>query len=167
MDPRKNYGKAFVFDQGALDDEITKKIDASNTALNPTSKENTDFMTAANNPIVKSFESTRGKGLAGFITAMTLDYAESTWETDHGSKAPKSINVSITFSPVHDLPLGMDAHGKLIAPSHPVGAYVGSDPYHELNHIPTELRDVEVSVSSKKAYEEAIASRAHGGGKGR
>ena len=79
------------------------------------------FFAAENNAIVRSFESTRGTGLAGFITSLSLNYEEATWSTSAtDGKAPKEVSISMTFSPVHDLPVGLDHQGRLRALSHPV-----------------------------------------------
>lgn len=128
------HGTHIDFDPIQVGDAAMKKVDKAikSKGLNPSDEKNVNFMDAKNNPIVASFEATRGRGLAGFITALSLDYTESNWETTPGSRAPQTVSVSMTFSPVHDLPLGLDAHGQLLAPSHPVGGLVGTDPYDEL-----------------------------------
>ena len=55
------------------------------------------------NPIVKAFESTQGRGLAGVITQLDYQYHDSTWETARiGSKSPQYMRVQLTFSPMHD-----------------------------------------------------------------
>lgn len=90
------------------------------------------FFSAENNPIVRSFESTRGRGLAGFITEMNFDWAESTWETSPGQRAPKMINVSVSFTPIHDIPMGLDSDGMMRSLPYNVGGIsrgVGADPY--------------------------------------
>ena len=78
------------------------------------------------NPIVRSFESARGRGLAGVITTMDLDYAleEINWDVKMGSKAPQAVKVSMSFNVIHDITPGLDAHGALRAPTHPVGPTV-------------------------------------------
>ena len=84
------------------------------------------------NPIVRSFESSRGRGMAGFITGMTMDWADSTWEIDKGSRAPISLKISVTFSPIHDIPLGLDSDGAMRAVAYGVGLHsnaLGGDPY--------------------------------------
>jgi hypothetical protein len=84
------------------------------------------------NPIVRSFESSRGRGMAGFITGMTMDWADSTWEIDKGSRAPISLKISVTFSPIHDIPLGLDSDGAMRAVAYGVGRHsnaLGGDPY--------------------------------------
>ena len=84
------------------------------------------------NPIVRSFESSRGRGMAGFITGMTMDWADSTWEIDKGSRAPISLKISVTFSPIHDIPLGLDSDGAMRSVAYGVGRHsnaLGGDPY--------------------------------------
>lgn len=95
---------------------------------------NEDFE-ANNNPVVRSFDSTHGKGLAGFITQLNLEYDNAKgWGTtdvqneerkqwSENLRAPMHAKISITFAPIHDLPLGLDHRGRIIAPSHPVGSY--------------------------------------------
>lgn len=83
-----------------------------------------EFMDPEKNAIVKSFESVGGKGLAGFIASMDIDWMENvTWEIDPGSKAPKMCTVTMTFSPVHDIAPGLDHFGFTRAPVYPVGWY--------------------------------------------
>ena len=79
------------------------------------------FFSADNNPIVRSFESTRGRGLAGVITSMNFDWSEATWSTDGDRKAPKMCSVSIQFNPIHDITPGLDADGFTRAPVYPAG----------------------------------------------
>lgn len=86
------------------------------------------------NPVIRSFESTRGRGLAGFITDIKFDWNESTWETETGKRAPKYMKVSVTFAPIHDIPLGMDTNGALRSVAYNVGSLsktVGNDPYDD------------------------------------
>jgi len=76
------------------------------------------------NTIAKSFRSTGGKGLAGFIDQMTFDwYERTTWDLDTGRKVPKMCKVTITFTPVHDIYPGLGADGHNRAPIYPVGPY--------------------------------------------
>jgi hypothetical protein len=81
-----------------------------------------DFFSSDKNAIVRSFESTQGKGLAGFITSLSFDYSDSTWSIDEGSRAPKSVAITMAFAPIHDLPVGLDSDGRMRAMSHPVGS---------------------------------------------
>lgn len=75
-----------------------------------------------NNPVLNAYESSKGEGLAGFITNLDINYNEQLWETsEEGSKAPHSVKVSISYSPIHDIPLGIDKEGMLTAPAYNVG----------------------------------------------
>jgi hypothetical protein len=83
-----------------------------------------DFMDPENNALVKSFESVKGKGLAGFITDMSFDWMNQTlWEITPGSKAPQMCVVTMAFSPLHDITPGLDSVGFNRAPIYPVGLY--------------------------------------------
>jgi hypothetical protein len=137
-------------------------------------KKESDFINSPKNPIVKSFESARGKGLAGFITSLGLEYDESTWEIDIGRRGPKTVGISLGFSPVHDLPLGLDHAGELIAPSHPVGAAVSVDPYatfdakadkssfvDKANAPSNKKGDPLGRVEDRAAYNRAVAREDH------
>ncbi len=76
----------------------------------------------SNNPITRSYESGMSRGLAGFITNLDVSYNESTWETSRiGSKAPMMVKINIGFSPIHDIPPGLDHNGMLRAPVYNVG----------------------------------------------
>jgi len=85
----------------------------------------TEFMLPANNAIVRSFESTSGKGIAGFIDSLSFDwYDKVTWDTtDIERKAPKMCKVTIAFTPVHDIAPGLDSEGYNRAPIYPLGPY--------------------------------------------
>jgi hypothetical protein len=76
------------------------------------------------NPIIRSFNSTAGRGLAGFITNMSMNYSEATWDTSliHGQRAPMTVQIDINFDVVHDIAPGLDADGYMRAPLWPVGA---------------------------------------------
>ena len=83
-----------------------------------------NFMSADKNVIVKSFESTGGKGLAGFIDSINFDwYDRTTWDIEIDRKAPKMCKVTISFTPIHDISPGLDAHGNNRAPIYPLGPY--------------------------------------------
>lgn len=74
------------------------------------------------NPIFKSFESTKGKGLAGFVKAIKLDWNESVWSVDgYNGKAPTLLKVNIDFAPIHDIQPGIDNNGFTTAPVYRVG----------------------------------------------
>ena len=77
------------------------------------------------NPILKSFKSTSGKGLAGVITSFKVNYsdAKANWGTTWTDqlRAPMFVTISITLAVIHDIPLGLDANGVMMAPIWPVG----------------------------------------------
>lgn len=76
------------------------------------------------NPIFKSFESVRGRGLAGFIKSMNFEIDEnSTWETSGlNNRAPKMVRVSMQFLPIYDIQPGLDHNGYNNAPIYNVGS---------------------------------------------
>jgi len=74
------------------------------------------------NPIVQGFNSTKGKGLAGFIKSMKMDFTESTWETeDENSKAPMRLKIDIEFAPIHDINPGLGADGFMTGAPYNIG----------------------------------------------
>jgi hypothetical protein len=79
------------------------------------------------NSITKSFESTGGKGLAGFITSLAYTWYDdnTTWEITPGSKAPMMCKITMQFSPVHDIPMGLDHNGFMRSYPYPVGKVIG------------------------------------------
>jgi len=81
------------------------------------------FMNSDNNSIVRSFRSTGGRGLAGFIESMGFDWMAGTWDTSDGRKAPKMCKITISFSPIHDITPGLDSNGQNRAPIYPIGPY--------------------------------------------
>ena len=92
------------------------------------------FMNSENNPIVKSFNSSRGRGLAGAITQLSFNWLEFPWEIDWNSRAPIACKVQIGFDVIHDLPPGIDHAGFNRAPIYNVGdvmEYVAGDPYDD------------------------------------
>jgi len=96
-----------------------------------------NFFDANKNFIVRSFESSRGRGLAGFITGLSFDWAEATWDIDPGRRAPKMAKISVSFAPIHDLHLGLDHNGMMTSVPFNVGAIsnvIGGDPYDEVNY---------------------------------
>ena len=94
------------------------------------------FMRADQNPMVRSFESTSGRGLAGVISRLSYEWldAGNTWEIDWNSRAPKFAKVSIGFDVIHDIPPGLDYSGYNRAPIYNVGdtmQKIAGDPYRD------------------------------------
>ena len=82
----------------------------------------TNFLRPENNAVVRSFEEVGGKGLAGFITSMQMSWIKdnSVWETDLDARAPKTFEIQMVFSPVHDIAPGLDHDGYTRAINYPV-----------------------------------------------
>lgn len=53
-----------------------------------------------------------GLGLPGFISNLDFDYSDSIWELKKGSKVPRSVKVSLSFTVLHDMPIGRREDGK-------------------------------------------------------
>ena len=85
------------------------------------SEEVATFMTPANNTIVRSFRSAGGQGLAGFIESMQFDWMAGTWDTSDGRKAPQMCKITMSFTPVHDIPPGLSSDGQNRAPIYQLG----------------------------------------------
>ena len=80
-----------------------------------------------NNPITAAYETTLGKGLAGFITMLDVNYQDQLWETEvDGSKAPKLVKLTVNFAPLHDIPPGLDADGAMRAPVYNTGRIINT-----------------------------------------
>ena len=85
--------------------------------------EGKSFFDPSTNAVVRAFETTQGKGLAGMITSLKFTWLDdtNTWEVTRGSRAPMWCRVDIGMDVIHDLPLGMSHDGFMIAPAYPVG----------------------------------------------
>ena len=121
-------------------------VDASGLSLGLSEEQR--FLSAENNSIIRSFESTRGRGLAGVIKGLKFDWlTENTpWEIDWGSRAPQVCKVTITFAPIHDIPPGIDYEGFNRAPIYNVGKLAQSmagDVYDDGGQSSKETYDFE------------------------
>ena len=102
---------------------LSENKDLGNSAY---SKEASNFMSDSDisgqgNVISKSFRSSGGKGLAGFIDSINFDwYNQVHWEIDEGRKAPMNCKVTLSFSPIHDITPGLDHKGHNRAPIYDV-----------------------------------------------
>lgn len=86
-----------------------------------------EFLDENKNALVKSFNSVKGKGLAGVIESINIDwYDKVQWEIDPSRTAPKMCKISISFTPIHDISPGIDSNGYNRAPVYPVGYAMGS-----------------------------------------
>ena len=121
-----------IFD--AIEDDLNAFKSQVTDELDPEGAVET-FLSPENNAVVRAFDSSKGRGLAGVITQMGLDYNDGLWGTSQEAgisegnlRAPKTVTVSLSFSPIHDMPLGLSHEGDLMAPSHPVGALATDEP---------------------------------------
>ena len=112
--------------------------------INPSNTNADRFMNEFNNPIVRSFNTTRGRGLAGFMDSVTFDWSPKTtpWETDWNSRAPIGARISFNFKVVHDIPPGLDHSGFNRAPLYNVGDI--------MNHVAGDVYDDDGMASKRK-----------------
>lgn len=102
-----------------------------------------------NNPFTKAYETSRGRGLAGFITNLDFNYNEIPWDTEkRGGKAPMMTTVTISFAPIHDIPPGIDHEGIMRAPVYNTG--------HINNKIFGDVYDEKDINDSRKSLNEQI-----------
>lgn len=100
------------------------------------------FMDPFNNPITRAYETNVGRGLAGTLGAVSFNWVEFPWETDHNSRAPQGVKIQFKLDVIHDLPPGLDHSGYNRAPLYNVGDImkgVAGDP-HPDNGAMSEIR---------------------------
>lgn len=152
------YAGPYIIDFGELIpdpdfvDELAKKdINYADDESTVEQQAAEDFFKAENNVIVRSFESVRGRGLAGFITSISMDWKTPTWETDINSRAPQYCTLQMKFQPIHDIAPGIDSDGFNRAPIYNVGTVsreVASDPYNDDKNA-EELHKKNAEAASK------------------
>jgi hypothetical protein len=82
-----------------------------------------EFETGKMSSLARSFEETGGQGLPGVITSLDLgNLTEATWGTEHGYRAPKFLDITVSFAVVHDIPPGLDSQGHMNSALYGVGA---------------------------------------------
>lgn len=88
------------------------------------------FNAAGNNPnpIMQSFESTSGKGLAVAFKTLDIDWSGAPWETSWNasrpnSRAPQWVKLTMNGTVIHDITPGIDYNGFNRAPVYQVGTY--------------------------------------------
>ena len=117
------------------------------------SQEIVDFFKPENNAIARSFQASAGFGLAVAITQLDMDWSNGEaimWDTAHGRRAPTMCKITMGLSPIHDMPLGLDADGMMTAPAYPAGnvvsAIFGSDPW--LQPSPASTAEMEAAKAA-------------------
>lgn len=111
-----------------VDDEVlAAAVENAGATFDRATTESEKFFDSQNNVVVRSFENTGGKGLAGVITALGFDWLAGPWETErYGARAPKMLKVNMSFAPIHDIAPGIDSSGFNRAPIYNVGTAVNS-----------------------------------------
>ena len=115
------------------------------------------------NPVVKSFNEASGKGLAGVINQLDMDWSNGntiTWDTSRGRKAPQMCKVTLGFSPIHDLPLGLDADGAMSNPAYMVGNVIQQMYGGPVSPYSKTLAPAEPPTLEQIAEQEAAALKA-------
>jgi len=108
-----------------------------------------NFLDSEKNPIFRSFESTSGQGLAGFIRRISFDWSDANWDTEGlNHRAPMWCKIDIDFAPVHDLNPGIDSTGAMIAPPYNIGALMQIMKSHK--EIARQMEQV-IDLAKKKA----------------
>lgn len=101
--------------------------DATNQPPSTTTDEALNSFVSNANPVFKAFESTKGKGLAGVIGSLSLDFSEARWATnEYNSRAPMFFTINLEFKPIHDITPGIDHSGFMRAPVYNVGNLMGT-----------------------------------------
>jgi hypothetical protein len=94
------------------------------TLTNKTAMTSDVFYHPDGNAIIRSFESTMGKGLAAVCTSLKFGWMDAPWgagEDGPGYRAPRYCTVEMQFDVMHDIAPGLDADGFNRAPIYPVG----------------------------------------------
>lgn len=121
-----------------------------------------EFYDYQNNAVVRSFETTRGLGLAGVVTQLQFTWMDGLWgagDDGPGNRAPRACKVQVSFEPIHDIAPGLDHEGFNRAPIYPVGSLInsiveGNDPEpYGIGTRARELENVAVAVT-KRGYED-------------
>lgn len=125
------------------------------------------------NSVIKAFESTKGKGLAGFIKNLRMDWSDSRWETGrHNSRAPMMVKISMDFEPIHDINPGLDSDGFMTAPVYNIGnsmkTWVNGMPEdkHQVDREETIMRRAQQLTFPRSSNGVGVGNGAGGGGVG-
>jgi len=102
--------------------EIKDQILSSNSEISDSVQQLSEFLNPDKNALVRSFQETRGQGLAGKIDNLDFDFYDNvTWETNIGQRAPRFFKVNFSFTPIHDISPGIDFQGFNRAPIYSLG----------------------------------------------
>ena len=120
--------KSFMTGKGELSYDHQNPF---NTDINPGTEN------IMNNPVVYSFESTMGEGIAGTIQTFGINFDQNIpWELTEGSRAPIAVKINLALSVIHDILPGLDDKGIMRAPTYRVGKinrdFFGESVYEDL-----------------------------------
>lgn len=144
---QKIYDDTFWVDHSFLREDpkqtgIDFGVDEEDVKYDPGDDTANKWFKPETNEIVRTFESTGGRGLAGVITSLSLSYNDAPWDTrELGARAPMWMSISLGFAPIHDIPPGIDANGFNRAPVYPVGRAVNASrgpDIHDWNSVDTD-----------------------------
>jgi len=54
----------------------------------------------------------KSRGLPGIIDSLDFDYGDTLWELEKGNKIPRNIDVALSFTVLHDVPIGRGIEGR-------------------------------------------------------
>jgi hypothetical protein len=75
--------------------------------------------------IIKSFTDSGGRGLPGVITSIDLgNFTDelTTWGIDKGYRGPRLLDVTISFSVIHEIVPGLDSNGQMNSAVYGIGS---------------------------------------------
>ena len=179
LDPDRSGGISGT--GGSLDaSSVLEAQEAANTRDNTLLGK--DFFDPNTNALVRAFETTKGKGLAGMLNSLKFTWLDQNnlWEITRGSRAPISCKISLGLNVIHDLPLGLGHDGFMMSPAYPVGntnrrffgtQYTGPTQEYDVpasagnTVLPTFTRDPKVINSSALSPQEMLKGVADAAGK--
>jgi len=118
-----------------------------------------EFFNSDNNPIIRAFESTAGRGIAVAINSIGFSwkYGEYPWNSEPGSRAPRICDISLGLIPIHDITPGLDHNGFNRAPIYGVGNIMNNlkgDPHlgtKEYNDMLSKINaDIDATLRPRK-----------------
>ncbi len=150
-----------------LKSELTKSLNSLSTNLNVPNEamdairmayasDESKFMDPANNPFVRAFDTTKGRGLAGVFKSVTFNWLQDDflWETDFNARAPIGCKVQLQFDVIHDIPPGLDHSGYNRAPLYNVGEimkHAAGDVYSDTGDLSEDRYKLEGVKSSSSS----------------
>ena len=90
------------------------------------------------------------------MTELSFDWADMPWEIDQNRRAPQMMKVSVTFKPIHDIPMGMDSTGMMRSVAYPVGISqtLNGTPYESMS-----MKDAEAHAAAEEKKDKKSSRR--------